>query len=96
MPYPPDNPDPSRREKRRLAILRSDRMALTLLASAVRFTSNMVVLVWLGLLILVMKNDAGDGQTLVGVLAIPVLLFWLLGRVSPRLAAWLTRNYPSV
>jgi hypothetical protein len=85
---------PTSRELRTQAILRSDRTLLTMTAAALSWIGNAVAILWLILLVIVIANNAGDGQVLVGLAAIPVLLFWVIARSAPRLVRWVTKDYP--
>ncbi len=84
------------RELQTRAILRSDKTILTLTANVLVWLGRAIAIaiVWAGLFAFVVLNNAGDGQVILGVAAIPVLLFWLVTRYLPRFVAWLTRNYP--
>jgi hypothetical protein len=86
--------EPTQRDLRTRAILRSDRTLLIILARVLAWAGNAAVIIWLVLFTIVTFTKAGDGQVLVAVLAIPVLLFWLAARSLPRLVAWMTRDYP--
>jgi hypothetical protein len=85
---------PTQRVLRTRAILRSDKTLLTILARVIAWAGNTVAIIWLVLFTIVISTKAADGQVLVAVVAIPVLLFWLVARSLPRLVAWMTRDYP--
>jgi hypothetical protein len=82
------------RELQTRAILHSDKTILTLTANVLAWLGRAVGILWVCLFALVILNNASDGQVILGVAAIPVLLFWLATRCLPRFVAWLTRNYP--
>jgi hypothetical protein len=63
-------------------ILFNDRKMGLLAASALRVISNVAVLLWVVLTAIAFHNNAREGQLLVAIMAIPVLLLWLLGRYA--------------
>jgi hypothetical protein len=82
------------RELQTQAVLHGDKTFLTFAAYVLAWLGRAVGIVWVCLFALVVLTKAGDGRVILGVAAIPVLLFWLVTRCLPRFAAWLTRNYP--
>jgi hypothetical protein len=84
---------PSQRELRTQMILRSDRTMLKFAASVLKVISNAVAILWLVLTFIAVRNG-GEAQILLFAVAIPVLLFWLLGLYATRIVTWMTKDYP--
>jgi hypothetical protein len=83
---------PSQREKRRLAILRSDRSLWIFIAPKIRTASNVAAVLWALVLVYTLAVEA-EGSVLLAVLAVPVGLFWITGRLVTRIAAYVDKNW---
>jgi len=83
---------PAERERDRLAILRSDRRTLLVVAPMIVRASHWLWVIWLVGLVWTWVRDA-EGVILFVVGFVPVLIFWLLARLAARAAAFADKNW---
>jgi hypothetical protein len=83
---------PAERERDRLAILRSDRRTLLVVAPMIVRASHWLWVIWLVGLVWTWVRDA-EGVILFVVGFVPVLIFWFLARLAMRAAAFADKNW---
>jgi Flp pilus assembly protein TadB len=79
---------PTAHERRLIAIHESDKSLTVLIGPLIGSVANFIAFLWcFGMVFAIAKGStAAELQILLVIAAVPVLLFWLLGRVARRAA----------
>jgi hypothetical protein len=79
---------PTARERHLIAIHESDKSLTVLIGPLIGGIANVVAFLWCFGMVIALANGrpAAEAQILLAIAAIPVLLFWFLGRAASRAA----------